>query len=418
LTHSLEVSNIAKSIAKRISAWLAQEKFIGPEDNENIATIASTCALIHDLGNPPFGHAGEDAMRDWFKSTIEDETILLTDIQKNDFFNFEGNAQTTRLVSKLQVLADYSGLNLTLATLSASRKYLASSDQIDASGSNQAFKKLGYFLSEKDLLEKVENETGAIGVRHPITYIVEAADDIVYSAIDLEDALKKKIIDWRLIRNELKVQCEDLILKAEKNVYERATKQGFKPMDEKADFSLTEFVELNGHALEESRMNILRTLIISRNIEGVFEEFKSKYELIMSGKYKGELVDNEKSKSNEEKKSIIEKCKGITSKHVFTEHEVIKIEIMGKRIIHDLMDHFWDGIKHHPYNKEVRKKFPFAFKAYSLLSNNYRTVFETSYNQASTEEDRSYARLQLLADYICGMTDSFAKDLHSKLSNG
>jgi dGTPase len=310
------------------------------------------------------------------------------------------------------MLADFSGLNLTMAALSASRKYLAQSDEI--SEEHQAFKKLGFFQSEKELIEMIERETGAIRARHPITYIVEAADDIVYSAIDLEDALKKRIIDWPTIKNELSPWCGDIIKKAEKNIYDRAVKQDFHQLPGgSSDFAKVEFKELRGQALSEARMNLFRTLIISSNIDGVVEEFKSNYSLIIKGEFKGELINNKTIRD------VIEKCKGIAGKYVFPNQEILKLEIMGRNIIHDLMDSFWEGISQYPYeDKKHRKKHPFNFKTYSLLSENYKTVFEADYASTEDKKRHNYAKLQFLADYICGMTDSFARELHMKLRNG
>src|SRR5690606_39038475 len=124
LTHSLEVSSVARGLAKSVAAWLKEEGAIKPEWERSIEAIAATCGLIHDLGNPPFGHSGEDAIQEWFrderrKAALEHE--LGGDTQLiNDFLLFEGNAQSLRLVSKLQVLADFNGLNLSSGTLSAS----------------------------------------------------------------------------------------------------------------------------------------------------------------------------------------------------------------------------------------------------------------------------------------------------------
>ena len=151
---------MARGIAERIGEDLESKEEIDKNQKQDIIFIASTCGLIHDLGNPPFGHAGEDAMRDWFKAKINNGDITIkVENQKNDFLNFEGNAQTIRLISKLQMLGDFSGLNLTAGTLAAARKYLASSDEIKKND-NQGFKKLGFFQSERDLLKNIEEATG------------------------------------------------------------------------------------------------------------------------------------------------------------------------------------------------------------------------------------------------------------------
>lgn len=413
LTHSLEVSNIARGIANRVAELLINGDKIRPEDKESIIFIASTCALIHDLGNPPFGHAGEDAMRDWFRSKLEQEQLELSDLQRKDFLNFEGNAQTIRLVSKLQMLGDFTGLNLTAGTLAASRKYLSPSDSIQEKG-NQAFKKLGYFQSERGLILQLEKETGAVNMRHPITYIVEAADDVVYSIIDIEDALKKGILDWDTIKSELLPYCKDLIEKSEENIRDRAERQNFT---KNGTLKEGEFDQLRGQALAEARMSIFRTAVINFNMDSVVQEFGDRYNEIMNGTYERELVDNKTCGD------LVKKCKSLAAAHVFPYPEILKLEIMGKNIIHNLMDSFWNGIKYFPYdeleaNVKKTKKYPFNYKAYSLLSENYKTVFEAAYSKAGDNSEKNYAKLQFLADYICGMTDSFAQELHKKLKNG
>ncbi|MDH5398315.1 MAG: dNTP triphosphohydrolase [Cyclobacteriaceae bacterium] len=417
LTHSLEVSNVAKGIAERIGNRLIEKGKIAEEQKQNMVCIAGTCGLIHDLGNPPFGHSGEDSMRSWFEKKIEEDKIKLPDgPQKNDFLNFEGNAQTIRLVSKLQMLGDFSGLNLTSGTMATTRKYLSSSTEIDGE-KGQQYKKLGYFQSEKSLIEKVEQTTGTSGKRHPVTYMVEAADDIVYSIIDLEDALKKRVLDWEFIRKELAPLIPDLINMAEENVYNRAVEQGFQPRNGQTtngDENIhkdTDFEELNGQTLSEARMSILRTSLIGHNIRYVVEEFIEKYDDIMKGKYNGELVQHEKIIK------IIKKCKEVARNIVFNSPAILKLEIMGRNIIHGLMDHFWLGIKHYPYDDKKIKKLPFNFKVYSLLSDNYKKVFEYKFNDLEGLSCE-YIKLQLLADYICGMTDSFAKELHREVYNG
>jgi dGTPase len=151
-----------------------------------IEAIGATCGLIHDLGNPPFGHAGEDAIRSWFKRPERDKLLRVSlngdEQQIQDFLKFEGNAQSLRLVATLQVLADDSGLNLTFGTLSALGKYLASSAQADSEATNRAFRKPGYFASEAETVREVRDKNGTGDARNPICYLVEAADDIVYLA--------------------------------------------------------------------------------------------------------------------------------------------------------------------------------------------------------------------------------------------
>ncbi|MGO4213141.1 dGTP triphosphohydrolase, partial [Terriglobus sp. YAF25] len=131
LTHSLEVSCVARGLATAMSEWLIQQGEIEKGADRYIEAIAATCGLIHDLGNPPFGHSGEDAIRSWFQREDHANDLkkgLSSEQQIQDFLRFEGNAQSLRLVATLQVLADRTGLNLTFGTLSALRKYVSPSN--------------------------------------------------------------------------------------------------------------------------------------------------------------------------------------------------------------------------------------------------------------------------------------------------
>jgi len=196
LTHSHEVSNLARSIGVTLAF---DDKIIA--DNElkperNLPSILASVGLAHDLGNPPFGHQGEHAIQAWFMDNPEVlEDPQLTDAMKLDFMRFEGNAQTLRLLTRLQLINDDYGLNLTYSTLAALMKYPASSDRIDKD--NVAKKKHGYFQSEKKIVEEIWQKTGlSEGVRHPLTYIMEACDDIAYAVLDAEDAVKKGLVSF------------------------------------------------------------------------------------------------------------------------------------------------------------------------------------------------------------------------------
>ena len=186
LTHSLEVSNLARSIGVRIAFDHAEEVFgechTDLQVARNIPALLAAVGLAHDLGNPPFGHQGEVAIRDWFKNHNGDID------SHDDFLKFDGNPQTFRLLTRLQVLNDDFGLNLTVATLSALMKY----PSFHNSKNHGGFKKFGIFESEKHIAQEVWHETGLReGIRHPLAYIMEACDDIAYSVIDAEDTVKK-----------------------------------------------------------------------------------------------------------------------------------------------------------------------------------------------------------------------------------
>lgn len=169
------------------------------EHAEKIPEVLSCAGLLHDMGNPPFGHFGEESIREWFQLNMDQLAYgdhFISDIlepqMQQDFFNFEGNAQVLRVVSKLHYQFDDYGMNLTYATLNSIMKYPVSS--LEISKNEIRSKKMGYFYADQELFEDVTKSTGARNKRHPLTYLLEVADDIAYLNADLEDGMKKGIV--------------------------------------------------------------------------------------------------------------------------------------------------------------------------------------------------------------------------------
>ncbi len=398
LTHSLEVSSVARGLATRTAKWLLEQGEIAVGMERSIEAIAATCGLIHDLGNPPFGHAGEDAIRAWFRRKEREELLrasLKEEQQIQDFLKFEGNAQSLRLVATLQVLADYSGLNLTFATLSALGKYLAASDKADSEATNRAFRKPGYFASEGVIVQQIRDATGTGEARHPICFLVEAADDIVYLAADVEDAVKKGVLSWRELHEQLTATDADSV-KAALASKERILKAGRPEVPPDLD--------------DDIKASAFRTAAIGVMVEGSFKVFKSRYEEIMHGQYSGDLLQ-------ESDAADLAGClRKIGVERVYPTRSTLTLELMGRQVIGDLMDIFWEGAEALPKTGNPKtSKFP--GKAAALFSANYRRVFQ-HFVAEKTNLPEMYHRLQLVTDYICGMTDSFAKRLHAELFNG
>lgn len=181
LTHSHEVSNLARSIGVRL-AFEHPDAVFGSEHEalqvkRNVPSMLAAVGLAHDLGNPPFGHQGEVAIQQWFREGNAGKDIAID----ADFLEFDGNAQTFRLLTRLQVLNDQFGLNLTLGTLAALIKY----PSIYGTSNKGGFKKYGIFQSEEHIVHEVWQHTGlGPGIRHPLAYVMEACDDIAYSVIE------------------------------------------------------------------------------------------------------------------------------------------------------------------------------------------------------------------------------------------
>lgn len=177
---------------------------------EDICSILQCAGLIHDIGNPPFGHFGELAIREWFERNLpvlkfhgEPIDQILTERMREDLYHFEGNAQALRLVSKLHFLVDEHGMNLTYALLNTIVKYPVASDEIDPKSGNIKDKKLGYYLADENIFREIQEATGTNGRRHPLTFILEAADDIAYKTADIEDAFIKGFISYQKLLEEL-----------------------------------------------------------------------------------------------------------------------------------------------------------------------------------------------------------------------
>ncbi len=342
LTHSLEVSNVARNIAQSVGNWLLKEKKeITKKQKESIETIAATCGLIHDLGNPPFGHAGEIAIQEWFKNKDENFFDYFQDIEnseqlKKDFLEFGGNAHTIRLVSKLQILAELHGLNLTYATMSAACKYIAHSDRISENIHERS--KLGYFTSEQEIINKIQDETGTFEKRNPIAYIVESADDITYSVVDIEDGVKKGIINWNNLEEKLneefaKALGEQTFSKSNSGMFNFCISEANNYL-QKGDSSI---IEKGRRPHDNAMVEAFRIFVIIQTAIAIEEAFRQNYDAIMNGTYHNELYKDSKAGA------LIEACKKVGQKYIYCSKENLRLELMGRRIIHDLMDVFWEG---------------------------------------------------------------------------
>ena len=416
LTHSHEVANLARSLGLELAVTLGEAL---PEHSiRTIPAMLAAAGLAHDIGNPPFGHQGEEAIRSWFErnrdalfepkpgmcdAAVEDINTLC-DQHKNDFLLFEGNAQMLRVLTKLQVIGDDLGLNLTFGTLASLMKYIGPSHEIDED--NHAFNKVGYFVSETHIAETIRAQTGlSAGVRHPLALIMEACDDIAYSVIDAEDSVKKNLVSFNDLlawldsyRRQNAKDDEALLYICQvcKWEYDTLVTQDILPS------------ELNDVATQKFRVHAIHVLIAA-----VAKAFKDRYDAVMAGTFEGELLDASKAAH------LRWALKKFNKQNAFSHRTVLEIELDGYNVINELMDFFWIGITERPSYLEVsgRRKSPFATYVYSRLSRNYRRVFEGNIHQYRPEHTLPvrYREMQLLTDMISGMTDRFCLDLHSEL---
>lgn len=416
LTHSLEVSTVARSLVRQALDAVRQDPAIPDalkptdEQTREVETIAATSGLIHDLGNPPFGHSGEAAIAQWFDERaavhgfFDDPRMARGTQAAEDFLRFEGNAQTIRLVSRLQVLADQHGLNLTFGTLSACGKYVAPAHLARPDHPQPGHRKPGYFASEADLVARVRAATGTGDARNPIAFLVEAADDIVYSACDLEDAVRKGVLSWPALTDALRHEAaaDDLDAAAIDEAIDRVQtlmeSRGSDPLAVAA-----------GTLDDRLMATALRTRAHGMAIGSAVDAFRTNYLAIMRGTFTGDLVSAEAGPGG----SVVQACKRVGRTRVYGAGSNPVLELMGRRVIHDLMDIFWEGAREADGSNKTRT---YPQKINAIISRNYLEVMLHALRSADSGLPEMYHRLQLVTDFVCGMTDNYARTLHRGLS--
>jgi dGTPase len=399
LTHSHEVSNLARSIGTTLAFNFKLADKV-KDSKRNIPALLASAGLAHDLGNPPFGHQGEGAIQSWFSDHTADVLAELTEKQhRQDFLLFEGNAQGFRLLTRLQLINDDYGLDLTHASLAALMKYPTSSDKID--NNHVASKKHGFFASEQHVVKDVHNKTKLkLGQRHPLAYLMEACDDIAYTVLDAEDAVKKGLASFSdlmafLINSGKKDSLVKQVVmqsKQKHTEYQAAT------------------LKLSPAELNDVSMQRFRVFAIGAMVRAVIETFRKYEDEFVAGTVKVSLL--EKSSAERLRKTL----KEFSFKHAYTHRSVLEVELQGYNVIRGLMDLFWAAIidRTDAAKPESRRRQPFTRYVYGRISENYRRIFE---NPSETDKNFSmrYRECLLLTDMISGMTDSFAVNLYEEL---
>ena len=289
LTHSLEVSSFAKSLGQNIGENILvykKDPSFTPRMKEDICSILQCAGLIHDIGNPPFGHFGEDTIREWFQKNLPvmeyhgtPIDTILTPQMREDFYHFEGNAQALRLVSKLHFLVDENGMNLTYALLSTIIKYPVSSLEMNPKSGDIKDRKMGYYFADQEIFEDISKETGTNGKRHPLTFILEAADDIAYKTADIEDAFVKGFLSYHKLLEEL-TELQEL--------YFRGGGGGFQPADKLTELYLRA-KEMHVENPEEYAIKNWIVRVQGFVINCATYGFTSNYQAIMQGTYGHDL---------------------------------------------------------------------------------------------------------------------------------
>ena len=411
LTHSLEVSSFAKSLGQNVGEKIISGNLdpnFGLRQKEDICAILQCAGLIHDIGNPPFGHFGETTIREWFSKNLPDLTFegkpiidLLEDEMKNDFFHFEGNAQAFRLVTKLHFLVDNHGMNLTKGLLATIIKYPVSSVCIDKNSRDIRTKKMGYFYADKDNFEDVEKSTGTNGRRHPLCFLLEAADDIAYITADIEDAFKKHYLPYDTLKREL----DDYYTEA-KPLMDDNSSQMYRDSLKKIDKKLADALAMKLNDPGEYAVQNWVIWVQGKAIDAVADVFIANYDEIMDGTFKKDLL------SISAAGGIMKALGDIERRYVFKSQSIYRHEISEEVIMDFLLDKFVDAVVNFDTEYELTAV---QERLVGIISENYMSTYKI-YSKGKSKIEKLYLRLLLVTDYICGMTDTYAKSLYQELS--
>ncbi|MEQ8423949.1 MAG: dNTP triphosphohydrolase, partial [Cyclobacteriaceae bacterium] len=375
LTHSLEVSSVGRSLGKKVGETVLQRH---PELSQyssfDFGAIVAAASLAHDLGNPPFGHSGEDGISDFFVHHAFGNSFksLVSEAQWADLIQFEGNAQGFRILNKNQ----YQGLQLTYATLGAFTKYPCASLIEGRDKRKKSQKKYGYFQTEEQLFAEVASQLGLIKnrekvwCRHPLAFLVEAADDICYNIIDLEDGCRLGLVSFE--------DTVELLAAILKENFDREKLDQIPSQDEK--------------------VGVLRALTIGKLIDECATVFLENEDKILSAEFYFALTDycGSSVELNEIAKISLEK--------IYRARHVVEIESAGYEVLPGLLEEFSKAGKYY-VDRSVPKKYENLIR---LLPPEIKAAIEAT-------PDSYYSMLRNIIDFVSGMTDRHAISLYRKI---
>jgi dGTPase len=375
LTHSLEVASVGMSLGNDVARRLIA---LHPELRDTlfaeIGQIVSAACLAHDMGNPPFGHSGEKAIQTYFsEGPGRDLQREVSHQFWDDITHFEGNANAFRLLTHQFKGRRVGGFVMTYSMLASIVKYPFSSTVSGKKG------KFGFFDEEKDIYRRIADELGIIClsepgeplryVRHPLVYLVEAADDICYEIMDLEDAHKLKILSYEETAQLLLAFFDET---HQAGILHRITEEGLTDDNEKVVY--------------------MRACVIGKLENECVQVFVDHEEEILNGTFKGSLIDA----ISEIPREAYRKCAALSVERIYKSRPVLDVELSGYKIMETLMTHFIEAARHPDrfYSKQLISR---VSSQYDIDSPNLET------------------RLMAVIDYISGMTDVYALDVYQKI---
>lgn len=400
LTHSHEVANLARSLGSRIAT--ERTDLFDADLHTTIQPILWAIGLAHDLGNPPFGHQGETAIGRWFEERSDwifdgqadgdkdNFKTPLTGAQRLEFLKFDGNPQTLRLVTRLQTHAYGLGLDLSAATLAAMLKYPVSAE--NRNKKIPAHKKVGYFETEKEIVAWIRCKTGLQEKqRHPLTWIMEACDDIAYSILDVDDVMKKGVASPEDVLSQMQGEAN-----LNKHSAVEKIRIAFRRVDE------------SGRGVffaRDVKIGYMRAYLMDALLAEAAENFIKNSDEV--------FAFNESLEPLLEKSELCNFLKDIAKDHAFSNPSVLKSEAIGAEAIKDILSFFWTAIQSREVLEDIKSKRTTAASkfAWSLVSPNYIEEAARCIEKGTSPERIRYAEMRLLTDMVSGMTDTFAMKL-------
>lgn len=434
LTHSLEVQQVGRYIAKEILSRLKEKNLLATYGLDELTgpfeSVVEMACLMHDIGNPPFGHFGEAAINDWFSQRLapkdarqqpqshdrcevidlklregEDALNLLRSKVRQDLCHFEGNAQGIRLVHTLM------RMNLTWAQVGCILKYTRPAWWANDVPKTHSYlmKKPGYYLAEEQYIERLRKELELAPYnRFPLTWIMEAADDISYCVADLEDAVEKRIFSVEQLYQHLY------------DAWPAHTKGSLFAQVVESAWDKSRANSLSRSA-EDQFFMYLRVNTLNKLVPYAAQRFIDNLPQIFDGDFNHALLEDESSYSE-----LLALYKNVAIKHVFSHPEVEQLELQGYRVIGGLLDiyapllklslsEFSELVEH-----ERVRHLPIESRLFCKLSTRHRLAYVEAINKISRDDVEFpvmeyYYRCRLLQDYISGMTDLYAWDEYRRL---
>ncbi len=387
LTHSLEVSSVGRSMGNLVGTFISENYKLTKESQEfykySIHDVISAACLCHDIGNPAFGHSGEDAIASYFDRHETDLKQYFTEAEWADLINFEGNANAIRILTQQQNGKSEGGLRLTYSTLAAIAKYPCESVAKDKSQLHR--KKFGFFQAQKEAFRTIaektnmilEQDSPIIYKRHPFVWLVEAADDICYSIIDVEDSQRLGIIDHD--------KCRKLFLNLVESLDPSQidkTKNTLKSISDKND-----------------RIAYLRAKSINLLTQKSVEVYQNNFDQIVKGEFKTALLDVIKNETEQVTKKVLDEIQRFSIENIYNHRSVLEIENAGYNVMSELLSQFIP-----PILKDEKERKTFEKKALRLVP-----------AQFLYEKGTKYQKVMGILDYVSGMTDNYATELYRRI---